>query len=140
WDGQQWNALTEGLGGLAGVSAVSASDVWTVGAGPGGGGISHWNGAIWSEVSNPTPRIKTNALRGVETLSANDVWAVGSSWTHHLYGASNLTLVEHWDGTQWSPVPSPNQTPSPQADVSNCLVGITALSPNDIWAVGYCSP
>src|SRR5215469_8327574 len=37
----------------------------------------------------------------------------------------------HWDGTQWSIVPSPN----PGAFI-NELSGVAAISANDVWAVG----
>ncbi len=43
---------------------------------------------------------------------------------------NDMTLVEHWDGTQWSIVPSPD---SGQA---SALYGITAISTDDVWAVG----
>ena len=42
------------------------------------------------------------------------------------------TLVLHWDGTEWSIVPSPNV-----GIEGNLLTDITALSTNDVWAVGY---
>jgi hypothetical protein len=44
----------------------------------------------------------------------------------------SAAAVEHWDGTSWSIVASPN--PNPGGDSS--LVGIAAISANDIWAVG----
>jgi hypothetical protein len=40
-------------------------------------------------------------------------------------------LIEHWDGTRWSVIPSPNT-----AKFYNGLNGVAALSPTDIWAVG----
>jgi hypothetical protein len=42
--------------------------------------------------------------------------------------------VEHWDGTNWSIIPSPN--PNPGVDRNSHLLGIAAISANDIWAVG----
>jgi hypothetical protein len=42
-------------------------------------------------------------------------------------------VIEHWDGTSWSVVPSPN--PNPQGN--NSLVAIAAVNANDIWAVGH---
>jgi hypothetical protein len=39
------------------------------------------------------------------------------------------TLIEHWDGTSWRVVPSPN------SDVA-FLKGIAAVAANDVWAVG----
>jgi hypothetical protein len=41
-------------------------------------------------------------------------------------------LVEHWDGTSWSQVASPD----PNAHIGYSLAGIAAISANDIWAAG----
>src|SRR5438270_5385362 len=40
-------------------------------------------------------------------------------------------LIDHWDGTTWSLISSPN----PGANL-NRLYGVTAISANDVWAVG----
>src|SRR5262249_47758037 len=58
--------------------------------------------------------------------SSNDVWAVGYTFGQSAY----QTLIEHWDGTSWSIVPSPNQPGS------NTLRAVAARSASDIWAVG----
>jgi hypothetical protein len=64
----------------------------------------------------------------VAAVSTNDVWAVGTS-----FNASGVeqTFIEHWDGKKWSIVASPS--PSTQ---TNFLLGVTAVSTNDVWAVG----
>jgi hypothetical protein len=54
------------------------------------------------------------------------VWAVGSR--------GSQTLTEHWNGTSWGIVPSPN--PLPTTKGNNFLTGVTAVSSNDVWAVG----
>jgi hypothetical protein len=41
------------------------------------------------------------------------------------------TLIEHWNGTQWSVVPSPNLMGN------NLLRGVAIVSANDVWAVGF---
>src|SRR5207249_9413132 len=71
---------------------------------------------------SPNVGPSANYLNGVAVVSANDVWAVG--W--HSGG----TLTLHWDGAQWSVVPSP----SPGTNAR--LLGVTAISANDVWAVG----
>jgi hypothetical protein len=43
------------------------------------------------------------------------------------------TLIEHWDGSNWSVVPSPN----PAGKTYVALNGVAAISANDIWAVGH---
>jgi hypothetical protein len=81
-------------------------------------------------VSSPNASTVDNELRGVEVVSANDVWAVG------YYLDTNLdfsrTLIMRWNGQTWSIVTSPNVGSS-----DNYLYGVTAISANDVWAVGY---
>jgi hypothetical protein len=68
--------------------------------------------------------------KGVAAVSANDIWAVGV-FTDPLTDFSR-TLTEHWDGTKWSVVPSPNATGG-----HNALNGVAALSSGTVVAVGY---
>src|SRR5262249_24758516 len=42
------------------------------------------------------------------------------------------TLIEHWDGSSWSIVPSPNTSTSQP----NLLRGVACTSASDCWAVG----
>src|SRR5204863_435092 len=66
---------------LYGVAAVSANDVWAVGAYYNGTAkqtlTEHWNGTAWSVVSSPNVGSGNNSLSGLAAVSANDVWAVG---------------------------------------------------------------
>jgi hypothetical protein len=41
------------------------------------------------------------------------------------------TLIEHFNGTKWSVVPSPNP-----GKLRNILYGVAAISDSDVWAVG----
>src|SRR5205823_7288175 len=55
----------------------------------------------------PTPQV-AGELQGVFDVtvrSPNDVWAVGRHHDGYL-----RTLVEHWDGSSWHVVPSPDAT------------------------------
>src|SRR5262249_39157236 len=42
------------------------------------------------------------------------------------------TLTQHWNGTSWSIVTSPNP-----GSGSSYLIGIAAVTTSDVWAVGY---
>jgi hypothetical protein len=136
WDGSQWSVVlspnpASSINQLIGVTAIAANDVWAVGYFQSGGPwqplIEHWDGGQWSIV--PSPYIEGGgALYSVSAVSANDVWAVGY---YINSSALNQTLIEHWDGTQWSIVPSPNIGLG-----DNWLWGVSALSANDVWAVG----
>ena len=123
---------------LLGVTAVSANDAWTVGWAQDPSGpqfvkrtlIQHFNGSSWDIVASPnrTGDI-VSQLHSVSATSANDVWAVGSS---HNGSLPSKTLIQHWDGAQWSIASSP----SPDSQF-NELRGVAALAANDVWAVGY---
>jgi hypothetical protein len=74
-----------------------------------------------------------NRLNAVAVVSANDVWAAGFS--PHPSGSPQYirqTLIEHWNGSSWSVIPSPN----PAGKTYVVLNGVAAVSANDIWAVG----
>ncbi len=84
----------------------------------------------WQVIPSGNGLNKVNELHGVSALSENDVWAVGVSYnTERTIGS---TLIEHWNGSQWSVVPSPNPSSS-----INLLEAVTAVAANDVWAVGY---
>jgi hypothetical protein len=67
-------------------------------------------------------------LYGAASSSARDIWAVGTSVGS---GSPDQTLVEHWDGTTWKIVTSPDPGP-----FGNDLQAVTAVSSRDVWAVG----
>lgn len=76
----------------------------------------------WSQVT--APQVGKDRLNDVHALAANDVWAVGDT-------DSIFTLTEHWNGAEWSVIPSPNAS-----GTANVLKGVDGVSPNDVWAVG----
>lgn len=124
---------TTGKSVLVSVSAVNADDVWAVGyrldRSPGFKAITqHWDGSSWDDVALPSVHGRTG-LSGVDALSTDDVWAVGSSTDT---GGNTKTLVEHWDGSQWNRVRSAN----PAGGDQPTLRSVSAVSPDDIWAVG----
>ena len=140
WNGASWSIVPSanmgsGTNFLDGVAAVSASDIWAVGEDftlftPAQTLVEHWNGTSWSVV--PSPNLSSNAsiLFAVTAISTSDVWAVGYGFN----SADTLqsTLTEHWNGTSWSIVPSPN----PRGATSNTLYGVTFVTTHDVWAVG----
>src|SRR5436305_1036172 len=73
----------------------------------------------WQFVSS----LGLGSLGGVAAVSAHEIWAVGSNAAH--------TLTEHWNGTLWSVVRSPN---GPLG--AGTLNAVTAISANDVWTVG----
>jgi hypothetical protein len=145
WNGTAW-ATTTGESSnefLFGASADATNDAWAVGFN-GSDNIEtaamHWDGANWKSVATPNVGEGTNKLNAVLALAPNDVWAVGfSTPVAPPEQAATLTLIEHFDGTSWTVVPSPNVGPN-SANQSNRLLGLTANSANDIWAFGSYFP
>src|SRR5207248_3279171 len=88
-------------------------------------------GLGWNSVYSPNVGANDNKLNAVAAISTNDAWAVGS-YSDQQFAGPNQTLTEHWDGSAWSVVPSGN--PGASDDV---LLGVAAVSPDDVWAVGY---
>src|SRR5947209_14875409 len=61
----------------------------------------------WTVIPSPNQGTRDNELVGIAAVSANDIWSVGS-FNVGPYANSLRTLTEHWNGTSWSIVPSPN--------------------------------
>jgi hypothetical protein len=137
WNGSQWTVMpppgviTEGV--LSDVSGLAVNDVWAVGHKYTSNSYTpaafHWNGVQWADVPVPTEPGLNQYLFAVEPISANNVWAVG--WTSQPTKWGQQALVMHWDGASWTSVPISTTAPY------SALYGISASSPNDIWAVGY---
>jgi hypothetical protein len=152
WDGKAWTVVPspepnpDGFYFVSKISADTSSDVWAVGqngSGPSATAFSyHWNGAAWSQVRTPSPG-KGAVLGGVVALSPTNAWAVGSFGAeptikikHQAISGNPIqTLIEHWDGSAWQVTASPNFGPT-ALNQSNHLMGVVALSPTDLWAVG----
>src|SRR6266702_6856400 len=68
-------------------------------------------------------------LAGVAAVSSKDIWAVGG----HYDSSSGqiLSLIENWNGTSWSVVPSPNV-----GSGENDLYSVEATSATNVRAVG----
>lgn len=141
WNGSAWSLVPAPAAAgstLRGVAAVGPADIWAVGSGGSSGTASlgtltqHWNGSQWTIVPSANAN-RLNFLRGVAAVGAKNVWAVGDSVKDPFDGASVYrTLIEHWNGTSWKVVPSPNVDAG-----NNSFQAIAARAANDVWAVGY---
>lgn len=122
---------------LYAVAALSSTNVWAVGStyNPATDTtqalIEHWTGTTWNIVTSPSPGSAKNTLAAIAAVASNDIWAVGY-WQSPP--TEQQTLTEHWDGTAWRVVTSPNSS-NPNA-IWDALAGVTAISTNDVWAAG----
>jgi hypothetical protein len=105
------------------------------------GGISFFVGLMVFVLSGQTslgscvstlasmPTLPGSSLSGVGGSSPTDAWAVGGI-CHEKY-SNCRTLIEHYDGTSWSVVPSPFERSF------STLNSVSSSSPTDAWAVGF---
>lgn len=88
------------------------------------------NGVITATPSPGIPGELYDNLFGIDAIDAKDVWAVG----YYIKEPNTVnlwqTLIEHYGGKRWQVVPSPDPTPN------DVLYALTAISPDDLWAVG----
>jgi RHS repeat-associated protein len=149
WNGTQWAVVSSPSPGiddiLYSVACVTANNCWAAGTknyvnnGSSGGNLTlveQWNGTQWAVVSSPSPTTTSpsgftgDSLLGLTCVSGSNCWAVG-------YQAAGFeSLVEQWDGTQWTVVSSPSPGTGTFGD--NTLSGINCVGASDCWAVGTC--
>ena len=141
WDGKAWKVQrsrdpSDIDNALTAVAATSATSAWAVGydynatAGQQQTLVERWNGTAWKVQKSRNTPDRYNTLLGVAATSAGSVWAVG---TREAAGAAHYqTLIERWDGTAWSIVPSPD----PGGGRENDLNAVAAASASNVWAVG----
>jgi hypothetical protein len=146
WNGTTWSVISSlrapGSGAvLNAVACLSVNDCMAAGNYFTRAGLMRtlaatWNGTTWAMV--PTPNRGPvnnvndfNSLNGVFCLSASACTAVGS-WST-AQGVTK-TLIESWNGTRWSVVPSPNRGPASAANGD--LGAIVCVSASDCTATG----
>src|SRR3954468_12967755 len=83
--------------------------------------------ATWSVVPSPATTAQSGLSR-MDLVSANDGWAVG--WSQ------NGGMIQHWNGSRLSVVPSPDILDHGGANNSAGLNGVDALSSTSAFAVG----
>jgi len=74
----------------------------------------------------PSPDVH-GLLSATAIIAPNDIWAVG--WITPAGSSTLQPLAEHFNGTSWSVVPTPKSPGS-------YFTRLSALSSNDVWAVG----
>jgi hypothetical protein len=147
WNGTAWK-IAKSIGPstsnnvLVSVTALAANNVWGVGYYSDGNGFDesltmHWNGSLWATIASPNVQtdINYNYLYGVAKIpGTSDLWAVGNN-SPEACPCNNQTLIEQWNGSNWSIVSSPNSTSQYNSD----LYSVAALSATNAWAVGETS-
>jgi hypothetical protein len=92
-------------------------------------GVAPAYAAAWQIVASPNST-SNDTLAGVTAFSPSNVWAVG--YPTNLSTVQG-TLIEHYNGSSWSIVPSPNPAGGRYDDLSS----VAGTSVSDIWSVGF---
>ena len=122
---------------LMGTTCTSTWNCWAVGGAFSGLGnnsqpdalVDRWNGSTWSTGPDAVPPgSRASLLWGVSCIGASDCWAVGAEAGAGTGPKAPLPLAEHWNGSTWSVVPTP--------DVHAYLFSVTCTGASNCWAVG----
>ncbi|MFI5893987.1 hypothetical protein ACIA5D_28195 [Actinoplanes sp. NPDC051513] len=143
WNGSAWSrqAVPKPAGTdteLTAVKAFSASDAWAVGQTASGGSTfrktlaMHYNGATWAATPTTSPGTRTNFVTAVDGIATNDMWMAGYSLNLPYGNRIRQSMVQHWNGSAWTQVATPNNG-------STYLYDVAAVSATDAWAVGFAS-
>lgn len=144
YNGTSWSQVTAPMPSVSGknavsqangVDAIASNDVWMVGFSNNrtGNGLTLaelYNGTSWSIVATPNGSGLNSELVAVSGIASNDVWAAG--WTSLSGTGAYNTLIEHYNGTSWSVVTSPNP-----GGFDSRPYAIKEISATDIWVLGY---
>jgi hypothetical protein len=131
YNGAKWSVFpTTNAGVLSGIAVVSANTIYAVGTGSNGTLIEQYNGTAWQIVRSPN-RYPFDVLKAVAVVSANNIYAVG--YSANGMGNVVVTLVEHFNGSAWRIISSPNPLPY------DSFAALTVVSASNIWAVGAAS-
>lgn len=109
WKPTGWTdrSVAVDYGGPLEIWGTSASNLWSISM----NGIWHWDGTRWTLAET-----RWTNLRDIGGSAANDIWAVGSDG-----------LIVHYDGTQWTEVPSATTA---------TLWAVSVRAADDAWATG----
>lgn len=151
WNGTAWTVVPapagQGMSALAAISADGPGDAWAVGnqngtsfSGP--PLVEHWNGRVWATVSLPAAissalTAEFATLDAVYAASPSDVWAgLGGGVPSSSPAAAQATGdLAHWDGSNWSLVPTGPQ----EAGLQYSFSALSGTGPDDVWAAGTVS-
>ena len=139
-NGASWSVVSSpnpgnNVNDLTGVSCTTSTNCVAVGYYSNTSGdtyqtlIETWNGTSWSVTPSPDQGSGDNELFGVFCTSSTNCVAVGDSINGSGY---SQTLIETWNGTGWSIIPSPDP-----GIPSSGLEGVYCLTSTNCVAVGY---
>ncbi|MGN6796057.1 MAG: hypothetical protein ACTHJW_27040, partial [Streptosporangiaceae bacterium] len=139
WNGVKWTLVpvpnSRGYTtSLTAVAAISPTAAWALGYGTADGRqvpvFMGWDGTRWQYLPSPVGTL----VSGLAVISARDIWVVGARVLGHTVSKFR-TLAEHWSGSKWTIVPTPNAFKDRIRNSS--LYAVAGSSSSNVWAVGW---
>jgi hypothetical protein len=125
FDGTAWTRMvTDQKYDLWWVHALASDRIIVGGA---GATVLFWDGTTFTR--QRVPGRAADTVFGVWAASADDVWAVGGR-------AGRYGFLWHYDGTTWTSVSLPDDTPLNAAGELPALFKVWGRASNDVYAVG----
>jgi len=102
----------------------------------------HWDGVDWTLFPTPNPTASVgggwNDFQCLDGVASNDLW-LGGSQVKQLGGGwvGSHLMVQHWDGSQWTVM----NTPDPPSSISGGVSGefvedVKVFDSQNVWFVG----
>ena len=145
WDGTRWTKVDLAAprrlsnGSLTAVASLGRNDVWAVGqyVSPKRDSalMEHWDGQTWALVVGQAFGTGHSGagLDALAAISPNNIWALGRYETAPGGESQAIDVFEHWDGSGWKLVPSPQMGTS---SGTGALQDLSADRMGHLWAVG----
>jgi len=138
WSTIQAPTVPHALGStLSNIYAISSNDIWAVGYYVDPTTtlqtlVEHFDGSTWNFVNSLPSGTSAEVLNGVAATSDNNIWAAGSSTSSNFVSTA---LLKHGTngGSTWQEYSIPDL---PSGALNSSLLGITAVSNTDFYAVG----
>jgi hypothetical protein len=143
WNGTSWLVVPSPNQGtddsyLYGVHCTDPSNCVAVGDDitPGASGaeltlVESWNGTAWSIVPSPNLSTSINSLSSVYCTSSTSCMAVGDAVTGSGESEAGRSLVESWNGTMWSVIPSSDTGKGDTLDSVYCTRSTSCMAVGD---------
>jgi hypothetical protein len=100
--GHSWTQVTGVAAAIYRASAVSATDIWAVALGSGGGSVLNYDGSDWDPV--PAPTLAGTQLDDILAQSPTSVWVSAIS---PASGPDGHLVLAHWNGRAWTRFTAP---------------------------------
>ncbi len=131
WSGTSWSKPDAGFAtnpnGFLTVWGSGPNDVWLSALNE----LHHYNGTFWNTVPlGPDMFGRSVWLAAITGTGPNDVWTAG--WN---FSSPPFTESWHWNGSQWRFIIGASSGVSTAS-----LNSAWAISPSDVWTVGYEQP